>query len=592
MKDGDIREPITLVELYQSFCSRTYGVGGCTAALGVTGDQKCYNTMKTCQVPNVYDESELRITFSTALSSVMGSPILPGEYVIPTLVDVETAPTVLNPGAGGRRSGPLGQRAQVRITIQDAPGLDTMVDPYRSDRGYLPEFRGTWWTKWLARNPYYTNRRIVILEGYRGQTRAQMVSRTYLIDKIDGPDSKGRIVITAKDVLKLADDDKAQAPAPSLGMLVQDYAKGDSISTLRVTGAAPADYPAPGTVRINRELFTYSGVTVAGGNETHLTGVTRATDGTELKDHKAGDRVQLCLRYTLKRVDDLAYEWLTQYGNVPASYIDQQAWEDEADLWLGQYELSGLITEPTGITSLLGEISEQCLLYIWWDEREQKIRLEAVKPPIFTNVPVLTDDADLLEGSVKIQSMPDQRASQVWIFWSQRDPTEGLTREENYAALRVRADLDAELPEQYDEKKVRKIYSRWLTTEGQITYTAARLLDRYRDVPQRVTVTLDARRRDLWTGSVLDLMHHGFVDFHGLTQQTRWQVVSAREEQPGHTITLEMETFEFAIGARFGRWMADQAPEYSLASPTVRATGMWWSESDGTVDGDPGYQWI
>src|SRR5690606_23050620 len=122
----------------------------------------------------------------------------------------------------------------------------------------------------------------------------------------------GKVQITAKDVLKLADNDKAQAPRPSAGELLIDYGEDDSISFLRVTRALASEYPAPGTVRVNDELMRYTGVSTISDTEIRLTGITRATDGSKRDSHEAGDRVQICLRYTNKRVDDLAYEWLTE----------------------------------------------------------------------------------------------------------------------------------------------------------------------------------------------------------------------------------------------------------------------------------------
>src|SRR5690554_7624900 len=118
-----------------------------------------------------------------------------------------------------------------------------------------------------------------------------MRSRTYFIDAISGPDSNGRVQVVAKDALKLADNDRAQAPAASPGELIQGYAQGDAITQLRVTRATASDYPSPGTVRVNDEVMTYSGVSTISSSEIRLTGITRATDGTEPEDHDAGDRV-------------------------------------------------------------------------------------------------------------------------------------------------------------------------------------------------------------------------------------------------------------------------------------------------------------
>src|SRR5690606_41484088 len=122
-----------------------------------------------------------------------------------------------------------------------------------------------------------------------------------------------------------------------------------------------ADYPATGTVRINDELMTYTGLVTVSDTEIQLTGITRATDGSSPDSHEAGDRVQICLRYTNVRVDNLAYEWLTEYGEVPAAWIDFPEWQEETSLWLQQFELTGLITDPTGVTDLASGVTGRWL---------------------------------------------------------------------------------------------------------------------------------------------------------------------------------------------------------------------------------------
>src|SRR5699024_10680039 len=150
------------------------------------------------------------------------------------------------------------------------------------------------------------------------------------------------------------------------------------------------------------------------GSELRFTGVSRATDGTEARSHRAGDRVQECIRYTNRRADSLAREWLIDYAGVPSEFIDYAAWQAEADLWLGQFEMDSLITEPTGVTTLLGEITEQCLFHIWWDERAQLIRFSAVAPKIYEDIEAIDDVRNILADSVRIKEDPASRISQVW----------------------------------------------------------------------------------------------------------------------------------------------------------------------------------
>src|SRR5690625_2832044 len=107
-----MREPITFVEIEQDFCNLTYGVAPCMAGIGVTGDTQCYNTLRTCQDADNYDRGTKKLLFSDAQPPA-------GMYAVPSIRRIDTAPTVINPGGGGRRSGPLGQRASLSVTFQD-----------------------------------------------------------------------------------------------------------------------------------------------------------------------------------------------------------------------------------------------------------------------------------------------------------------------------------------------------------------------------------------------------------------------------------------------------------------------------------------
>lgn len=580
-----MREPVTFIEIDQDFCQLTFATGACQAVLG-SPSGKCFNTLKTCQSTINFDPEPLTLRFS-----LKGQKNTPGIYSIPSVMSVSTAPTVINPGGGSKNSGPLGMRASLSVAFQDHPYSDNLVDKYVSDRTYNPLDRGTFWGKWLARNPYYNNRVIRVRDGYVGQALEDMTTRTYLIDKITGPDSNGKVTVSAKDMLKLADNDKAQAPKPSNGELIVDYGEDENITALRVTGANASEYPAPGVVRINRELMSYTGVTTISETEIHLTGISRGVMGSEQKAHKLADRVQLCLQYNNMRVDAIIYDLLTNYGDISPAWIDYAAWDAEAFLWLQQYTFSGIITEPTGVTDLISELSEQSLSHIWWDERQQKILFETIKPPIYETVPRVNDDRNIVADSVKIKDDPKARVSQVWVFFGQVDPTEKITEEENFRQLRVRADLEAESDQQYGDSSIRKIYSRWLITDAQAVNITTRLLNRFRDMPQTLTLHVDSKDRALWTGDVIDVTHRGIVDFFGSPKETRYQIISAEEVEPGHLTELLLVKYEYEIGLLFGRWMAHDAPDYADATPMQRATGMWWGDEEGRQTDGAQYLW-
>ena len=577
------RAPIQIVQIDQDFCLESYGVSPCTAS-GAAGEE-CYNTLNTCQDTENFNKGTLTLSFGKQTDALPKD-----EYIIPSLVSVSASPTIINAGGGSSTSSPLGVRSTVSVTFLDHPHTDRLVDPYRTTRDYIATDRGTFWSKWIARNKYFTNRIMRVLDGYEGQALSEMQSRTYIIDSISGPNSNGSVTVKGKDILRLADDDKAVAPAASTGELIVDI--DETQTTIRVTGALASAYPAPGYVRIGDEIISYSGVSTISDTEINLTGCARAVRGSEGSTAEAEDRVQWCLEYDDEKVADIAYDLLTTYGNVPTAYIDKTAWDDEGDIWLAQFNLSTLITEPTGVTTLLAEISEQTLFYIWWDERAQLINFKAIRPADDDEATKVNDRNNVIAGTTAMTIKSDERISQVWLYWGVIDYSQDTEEEKNYRYIKVTANLEEESADRRGEQVIKKIYSRWLQSNAQTINVAARLLDQFIDDQEYMTVSLDAKDRALWTGDIVDLTHYNIVDFSGAPEERRWQVISADEIESGHIMQYKLQRYAYIIGTVYGRWMADDAPDYVDADDDEKKVGAWWSDEDGLIDGETGYNWL
>lgn len=521
-------------------------------------------------------------------------------YLVPLLSDVDTAPTRINPGGGSRDRGVLGDRATVAIGFKDAPGSDRVVDKYRSERidgtaqtdegAYAPLDRGSFWAKWRARNLFFQNRRVRILEGYVGENLRDMQRREYFVDQLRGPDAGGRTVIRAKDVLKLADDERAQAPPATPGELSASLTDVE-VTSFQATGALIADYPdEPGLVRIGDEVIEYTTRTQATEDNVQFNTLTRGTRGSEASAHDAEDRVQRCLEFVNVLPWELAEDLLVNFGNVPSEFIPTDDWIAEGEVWLSQFTLSAVITEPTSVTKLLSEITQEAQFFIWWDEHSQTIKLKALRPPVEDPVE-LNEDSHLIEGASVLREHPEQRLSQVWIFFSQKDPTKSLDDEANFSRVRIRADLEAEAATQYGETRIKKIFSRWIESESHVSQITKRTLDRFRDNPRSLKIRVDAKdRASLRVGEIVDIVMRTVVDDRGLEPSTRWQVISEREDPPGEAVTLELLESEFT--GRFAFYMEDAAPTFASATDAEKRSGAWYSDEDGQFpDGTDGYQY-
>jgi hypothetical protein len=261
-----------MVELELDFCALTYSVAPCAAVLGGTGVRKCYNTFGTCQDTANYTPEAKVYRF---IEPVDGWPRSIDAY--PLLVDVDLNPTLIDPGES------LGKRATCSVAMRDAPHHDRGADKYVAERltgaaqtdedGYDPYERGTLFGKLRARNPHYNGRLMHVYTGYlpwepavgpEGQpawTEAEVLAnlrrRTYIIDGWEGPDGQGRVKIVGKDILKLADDDRATFPVRTTGRLGFAIDDRQTVVSIEPPGAVAAEYPASGIASVGQEVVGF-----------------------------------------------------------------------------------------------------------------------------------------------------------------------------------------------------------------------------------------------------------------------------------------------------------------------------------------------
>ena len=356
------REPIQIFEIEQPSCSNTYGVSPCAAA----GTSKCFNTRATCQdTPNYNHDSSIFWRFTHASSNVVidtyeQDGTIVKTPAIPSLVSVSTVPTKINAGGASDDLSVLGRRASVKITLGDHQHDDSFADKYVDERPYNAFDSGTFWGKWIRRNPYYSAMKCRVYEGYVGETLDQMITKTYVVDAIDGANSQGKVSITAKDPLSLADDKRAIMPQTSDLELFAAINQSQTTSII-LTGAESdlsqemGNTGANKYIRIDDEIILYTGYTVSTEQYT-LTGVVRGQLGTTGASHSADESAQRVIHY------DTMYSWLIakdailNYSTVPVDYIDDAAWDTEGNLWLTPFQFTGTIAEPTPVVDILEEL--------------------------------------------------------------------------------------------------------------------------------------------------------------------------------------------------------------------------------------------
>ena len=574
------REPVWIVELHLDYCSLIYGAAPCTAAIGTTGADKCYNTNKTCQDKTNYTKTTKVYRFSNVILPPSGDL----EFQTINCVDnVDFLPSKIEPGKG------IGKRSVVTVSLNDFTHSDLTVDKYVSGRAYDSATTGTYFTKLMSRNPYYQGRKIIIKTGYIqggvAPDAANFESREYLIERIEGPDKAGKIRVTGKDPLRALDEKRSVAPRASTGKLLLALNNSDGVFSLTPAGVGDLEYAASGHIVIEEEVMSFTRVA-------DVLTVSRAQKNTLAVEHDIDTNVQQCLSYNNIFITDVLYDLLVNYGNIDPAYIDTVAWDAEASVWLTEYDLTTVVTKPIGVGKLIEELSQQCQLFIWWDERTQEIKLKAVRPWAFDTVLELSDRYNILADSQSVKDRPDDRVTQVHVYYGQKNPTEDLEKPWNFKRLNVTTDADAESEDQYGDARIKQIYSRWIIESqlSQAVKLSTRMTERYRQVPRSITLRVDAKDSDAWTGDVIKVTMRTLTDYSGAPLPTYLQIIEAKEVTLGSVYEYTLEDTQF--NGRYGFWAPTGIPDYGSATDDQRSRYGFWANSSGLMsDGSPGYKY-
>lgn len=582
-----------IVEIDLRACSLTYGVSACTAT--GTGDQKCFQSFATCDDPLNFTATTKTLRFSNIrIDNVQSSGEAP---TFPTLTGLSMSPTVLTPGAG------LGIRSTVNITLQDHPYTDVGLDNYLTDRTYDPMDRGSLWSKLIARWPFYEGNTIRVKTGYldaSGEYDAtNFKTRTYIIDTVKGPNPKGQVQIVAKDVLKFADREKAQLPTQSQAVLSADI----SSSTTSIGITDPNDdvkdyYDAGQTyIRVDDEIMNITNLSGSAGSYT-LT-VTRAsmpsvyTGTMTAEEHSEDSTVQHCYFYNAQEVDDIVNHLLVTTAGISSAYTPLTDWQSVIDFGLQSYTFSALITEPTGVNDLLDEITQHTIM-LWWNERDQEIQMRSIIQLAQDYGPF--DDTDnVIAESVSVVRDDKSRVSQVWVAYGLRTPVLEMDELKNYSAVKVSVDLDAESANEYNQKKVKRIWSRWLFLDkGAVASEIAnRLLRQYKDTKHIITMDLDPKDDDAWTGDIVGLATRQVQDATGTTPTRDYRVLEVNEMFKGDAVqysyTLQsVAGINGASASRYGLIGPNTLTTYDVESEANKSKYAFVA-SDDRGDGDPGF---
>lgn len=528
------RQPFSYVELDLDFCANTFGVAPCTAT--GSGDAKCYNTYASCQDTANFN----KITKTYRFCSPNGARVPYGLDAIPCLKSINITPAEITAGQG------LGLRAACSVSFQDFPHSDIRIDPYVTERTYKPIERGTFFGKLKARNPYYNGRIMRVYNGYLNDDGSFDVDnferRTFVIEQWNGIDPNGITQITGKDILKLASDERAVCPSPSVGKITLDMTTGTTSINLTPTGVG-SDYDASGYVRIGQEVMSY---TRSGDTLT----IVRGQKGTIAATHRQGDTVQLCKQYAGETSQDIVYDLLVNFANVDTVFINKPNWDAEQVAYLPRL-YNTLITTPTGISKLLSELSEQVGFFLFWDEVDELIKFQTIRPnsPSET-VKQLSSEYNLIADSLKTVDIVSDRVNEVWVYYGIIDHAKNLTDDANYSNLYIASNVGDQSAVRNNDIRIKKIVTRWISDRAAAIELGQRYLERFALSPIQADFMLDAKDSSIKLCDFVELTSKQNQGFDGSPVAILMQVVKRLERQTGTTWAFTARQFAFG-GATF-----------------------------------------
>lgn len=518
------QKAITLIQIDIETCSNTYGVSPCTAAIDSENPDKCFNCRKTCQDIDNFGQQFTTLTFAEPIS------YLPADFeAIPCIKSVSYRPSLVSLGKN------LGQRAQLQVTFKDHKHSDVGegFDPYYDERSYDPYEQGSFFGKFRARQPFIRGKNIRLLRGFEGDEIADFETYHFIIDSFNGPTPNGTFTITGKDVLKIADGDRAQAPVLSNGFLVSSITNSATSFTVSPTGIGDTDYPSSGLASIGgKEIVSFSR---AGDVFT----ITRAQEDTDAVEHDANSRVQLCLEYSAQKPTTIIRDLLVNYAGIDSSYIDLTTWDTETDAFLGSV-YSAVIAEPTAVKKLVSELIEQAAASLFWEPLEQKIKFKILRN-LSTDADTFNED-NILKDSLSIKEQPDTRISQVWVYFAKTNPLLPLDEPESYRSTVKTIDTDAQV--EYDNEVIKKIFSRWVPLGGRSVASRISdiLLARFRDPPRRFSFGL-FHTENIVLGDGYQLESYPIQDALGAATNAPIQVVGLEKKRSAYKVEAEEMLF-------------------------------------------------
>lgn len=481
---------ITLVEFVLDTCANVFSQGPCTAS-----GEPCYNTWNTCK-----DKCNFACDTTSYWFSNCEVPTHLVNLYTPNILSVDSNPTTLELGTS------FSTRGRISIVMQDDAHNDQGFDPYWP-RGAIPicaeDQAGTLLGRWIERVKYFENRRANVYHGYADQALCDFTKEAYFIDSVSGPSNDCKVTFVLKDPLILADDKNAQCPSgetriAATQVIGNEYARPFTLAE-PLDGVGEDLFPFE---KINSYIFETNYLYgdpeqdafftrlrhVCVGSEVmevraELNNATpigwnvrlldRGVCGSAISSHDAGDAVLPAETFENQHVADVVCRLLTECSVIQDIAVtccdgdaDQLINFDSFDKYRCDSALSyiceTIICKGVGLTTLLNELSDQFLFFLFFNAETGKIEIANLAPPeCDEEVPTL-EECQISSFSKKSAG---SRYNQIFYRHTATDCSKSLSKDNlSDQTIVVNSDSLREPCErrEFKTKKIKEINSRWI----------------------------------------------------------------------------------------------------------------------------------
>jgi hypothetical protein len=563
--------PCAYAVITGDYCARTYGVAPCTAA-GAAGTE-CCNTFPTCQDRTNFSRTTKNYEFSSHEKPL---PFSAGER--PYIKTSKPLPTEIKDS--------LTVNGRLTLEMTDEPGTDVGLDPYVSTRTSV---QGSYWKKWLARNPNFKGRPLKYYEGFIGLTKSDFTTDgkrfTGILDNITL--GRGTVKIEAVDILKALD--QVEIPKKLNLKLANNILAADVSITLSGDDVSSLDSPT-GYVRIDDEIVYYGAINTT---TKIISSCTRAQFSTTAADHNDGTKVQKTKYYAEDNPFDTMQAVLTD-GGIPAGDVDTTAFTTEK-AFVDDLNVYAVISEPVKASILYYELVDLMGCKTWVDENLQITIARNLPNHPDRTYTTITDTANILADSGSVDLNQKGLVTRCSLYWDK----DALGKEDDaasYARLTLALDADAEGVNEYNQVAEKKIMSRWVhsgvtgsteeSLDGWITSVACRAVWMNRDPLPLLNIDVAVKDGDLATGKYAMISTDELQDAGGddLADEV-FQVV--KREKKGDRITLKCLRM---VSKKICYFAPAGTPDYDDATAEERQKYGYFTGADGRMaDGTGGY---